>query len=309
MLGCGFVGTPRQFANTKAELLDNTSLEAIGKATNTSPTTSPTTFNDNHNSDSDDTSLEGGGSVPPANPKPDAPLSSVVELLSDEELNKWHSCLNACQTSDDATDFFTALGALSKEQRNQFESSVPEDTWAWLWNLPEAKEQQPLESEPESKPALALPESVTMVNEPQKETQPTVEELLAVLLACDSLVQLNSLKCKHNKTIAKAYNSMSKSEQAHVDAIAALAVPYKVYKYLGDTIVQGTSQLLQGTLVYIDPHTIVRSTASSAPVWTINGVSSGWSRPIQVSLSLLQEVSKAVLPNSEHDGGQQLGLI
>ena len=102
---------------------------------------------------------------------------------------------------------------------------------------------------------------------------------------------------------------MSQNEQAIVDGINALAVPHRVFKYVGDTVVQGTSRLLKGALVYIDPATQLRANAYSAEVWAINGVSSGWQRSVNVSLSLLKEVTKAVLHNQEHDGGQQMGLI
>lgn len=173
--------------------------------------------------------------------------------------------------------------------------------------------------EPESVPHPALvdepvpvPESSPEpepVSESVSQPEPTLEELKALLLACDSLVQLQQLKREHLQTLTKAYDSMTEKEQARVDAIAALAVPHRVFKYLGDTIVQGSSRLLKGTLVYIDPQTQLRANAYSAPVWAINGVSSGWQRPVSVSQSLLKEVVKAALPEQEHDGGQQMGLI
>jgi hypothetical protein len=142
----------------------------------------------------------------------------------------------------------------------------------------------------------------------KSEQQPTLEELKALLLARDSLVQLRELKRKHSKTIAIAYDSMSAEEQAHVDALAALAVPHKVFKYLGDEIRQGTQRLIKGTLVYLDPQVQVRSSSYSAKVWAIDGVSSGWKRPINVSFSQIKEVVKAIKPSQE-DGGQLRGLI
>jgi hypothetical protein len=101
---------------------------------------------------------------------------------------------------------------------------------------------------------------------------------------------------------------MSAEEQAHVDALAALSVPHKVFKYMGDEIRQGQARLIKGTLVYLDPAVQVKPTAYDAPVWSINGVASGWFSPINVSLSLLLEVVKAVLPD-ELGGSQQIGLI
>jgi hypothetical protein len=77
---------------------------------------------------------------------------------------------------------------------------------------------------------------------------------------------------------------------------------------MGDEIRQGTERLIKGTLVYLDPQAQVRSSSYSAEVWAIDGVSSGWKRPISVSVSLLQEVVKVVLPD-DLGGGQQMGLI
>lgn len=60
--------------------------------------------------------------------------------------------------------------------------------------------------------------------------------------------------------------------------------------------------------MYLDPQFEVKATAGSAKVWAINGVSSGWKRPISVSFSQIKEVVKAIKPSQE-DGGQQMGLI
>ena len=102
---------------------------------------------------------------------------------------------------------------------------------------------------------------------------------------------------------------MTEKEQDLVDALAALAVPHKVFKYLGEEIKLGAERLIKGTLVYIDPRAQVRSNARSALVWAINGVSSGWKQPVEVSLSLLKEVIKMILPNENQSGGQQMGLL
>lgn len=224
MLGCGFVGTPHQFTNTEAKLLDNTSLEAIGKVTNTSPTTSPTTFDHNHDFDQDDTSLGGEGSVRPVNSEPNAPSKGCDELLSDNELNEWSDRMNACQMLPDLMEFYMALDSLPLQKRKQFELSVPQDRWKWLLNLPE------------SVPTLPESELAFAVLEPKSESKLSLEELKALMLACDSLVQFNELKRIHNKTIAQAYCSMTESQQAYIDAIRALTVPHKVFKYLGEEI-------------------------------------------------------------------------
>lgn len=286
-----------QFTNTEAELLDNTSLEAIGKVTNTSPTTSPTTFNHNHDFDQDDTSLGGEGSVRPVNSEQNAPSKGCDELLSDNELNEWSDRMNACQMLPDVMEFYMALDSLPLQQRKQFELSVPQDRWKWLLNLPE------------SVPTLPESELAFAVLEPKSESKLSLEELKALMLACDSLVQFNELKRIHNKTIAQAYCSMTESQQAYIDAIRALTVPHKVFKYLGEEIKQETQRLIKGTLVYLDPALQVRASTYSALVWAINGISSGWKQPVEVSLSLLQEVVKAVLPSQNQDSGQQMGLI
>ncbi len=244
----------------------------------------------------------------------DEPENTEIEQpLNDVEMASWYQRLNACKSLDDATDFYTAMEALPESERHQFESSVPQAKWEWLFNLPESPQ---LESpEPELVPEVQCFESPEpeLVPEVQcfesPEPEPTLEELKALLLACDTLAALSSLKRTYKKTIAKAYRSMNESEQAQVDALAALQVPHKVFKYLGEEIKLGAERLIKGTLVYIDPKAQVRSNARSALVWAINGVSSGWLNPIEVSLSLLKEVIKIILPNENQSGGQQLGLI
>ncbi len=264
----------------------------------------------------------------------DSQLADEEELLNDDAMASWYQRLNACQTLDDATEFYTAMEALPFAQRHQFESSVPDSLWAWLFNLPElqqraggaegaegaegAKENcidsltvilsSSASSAPSAPPALSSPSSISS---PQLESvkEPTLEELKALLLACNTLAALNELKRTHQKTIGKAYRALTEKEQVDVDALAALAVPHKVFKYLGDEIRLSAERLLKGTLVYIDPRTHFRSTARSVLVWAINGVSSGWLTPIEVSFSLLREVVKVQKPNEDLDGNQQLGLI
>ena len=67
------------------------------------------------------------------------------------------------------------------------------------------------------------------------------------------MAALTSLKRTHKKTIGKAYRALTESEQAQVDSLAALQVPHKVFKYLGEEIKLGAERLIKGTLVYIDP--------------------------------------------------------
>jgi len=168
-----------------------------------------------------------------------------------------------------------------------------------LFNLPEVLELK--RSNPEPVSEVKYPEVLNLLvtseqGEVESEPQPTLEELKALLLACNTLTGLNQLKRTYKKTIGKAYRSMTEKEQSHIDAIAALAVPYKVYKYLGNDIRQGTEQLIRGMLIYVDPRTRVKISTHSVPVWAINGVTTGWQQPIDVSFSLLREVVKFNLP-------------
>lgn len=274
-----------QFTNSMAEPVAISSLQPIGdhQLPHQLPHTLPIL---------DPPSGDRGSPVTPTYNSPSRDDGS--ELLNDEETAAWHKRLNACQTLDDALEFHTALASLSKEQRDQLELTIAKSKWVWLWNLPEASASAPFVVEPESKP----------------EPQQTVTELKALLLACDSRVQLNELKRKHRKVIDEAYSSMSEKEQSHIDALLALAVPYKVFKYLGEEIKLGQARLLKGTLVYLDPRTQVRANAYSLPVWAIDGVANGQRKPINVSVSLMQEVVKALKPTHTQDGDtDQLGLI
>jgi len=246
------------------------------------------------------------------------PLSEntdIVQLLNDEQIASWHTKLNASHTLDDATNFCTSLDSLTLMQRNQIDEAISPATWEWLFGLPEVIESESPAPESESEviesesPAPA-PARSSGSPEPESVAQPTLESLKALLLACNTLAKLTELKRKHKKTIGMAYRSMTEVEQQSVDAIAALAVPHKVFKYLGDEIRLGTERLIKGTLVYLDPQAQVRSSARSARVWAINGVASGWVRPIEVSLSLLQEVVKAGFKETnQQDSSQQMGLI
>jgi len=226
---------------------------------------------------------------------------------------EWHTKLNASHTLDDATNFCTSLDSLTLMQRNQIDEAISPATWEWLFGLPEVIESESLEPAPaseviESESPEPAPARSSGSPEPESVAQPTLESLKALLLACNTLAKLTELKRKHKKTIGMAYRSMTEVEQQSVDAIAALAVPHKVFKYLGDEIRLGTERLIKGTLVYLDPQAQVRSSARSARVWAINGVASGWVRPIEVSLSLLQEVVKTMNTDDE-TGGQQMRLM
>ena len=93
------------------------------------------------------------------------PVGDGVRLLNESEMAAWHAQIEACQTLHEAMDFYTALDALSPQQRYQFESTVSEETWDSLWNLPEFFETV-VTTEPELKPD-------------QNAKEPTVSELKA----------------------------------------------------------------------------------------------------------------------------------
>ena len=124
---------------------------------------------------------------------------------------------------------------------------------------------------------------------------PTLEELKALIVACQSLTELKTLNKQHGITnVGKAYQALNLLQQAHIDSIAANAVPHKVYKYLGQPIKVGQQRLKHGALVYIDPQMAarMRPSAMNASVWDLNGVPRGWTEPVEVLLSDLKEVVK-----------------
>ena len=230
----------------------------------------------------------------PSEPLPDGPnVDGVLERLCDEARQSWKHAMVACTTPDEVLQLQELIDALPAVQRAQLETSGGEH-WEIFYAVLSEMPDQKLEVHPD-----------------MQSDEPTLSELKALLLASNTLTALNEVKRKHNKTIGKAYCALQELEQAHIDAIAALAVPYKVFKYLGEELTLGTQRLVRGELVYIDPQTqLRRSTAVTAPVWAINGVGSGWKRSVDVSLSLLKEIRKAVLPETANsDDAQQMGLI
>lgn len=236
----------------------------------------------------------GGGGQPTTPPAGDD--SGVGEHLTESELADWHRRMETCQSRNDAEALWDSLEALPEGQREIVESSLCWDGFFSWWQEPE-----PDTTTAPSRPSAQAPESAKELPSPQ----PQLEELKALLLACSTLVQLDNLKRSH-KGIGKAYRALSESEQNRIDAIAALAVPYKVYKYCGEA----TGQLRSGALVYIDPSATLRALGRFAPVWVLNGVARGWKAPVEVSLSLLRSVVKAVsIELPETDLGQQMGLI
>ena len=146
------------------------------------------------------------------------------------------------------------------------------------------------------------PESESSPEEQVEEQVPTVAELQAQLLACQTLVDLRrfrkqyqSKKTKKGRSLASlAYVTLSEEQQSKIDALSATSVPYEVYKYTGQPIVRDGQKLNSGTLVYIDPNTEVRKGASLVPVWLLRGAYIGWLHAVQVSRHFLTLVEKAV---------------
>jgi hypothetical protein len=146
------------------------------------------------------------------------------------------------------------------------------------------------------KPSVVQPSVVQPSVEKPNEASlsPTRAELQALLLACQSLTELKSLKKQHGDQINSAYRQLPSSQQLKVDGIAAMAVPGEVYKYTGPTLSQDGQKLTTGVLVYIDPNAPVRKSLLSVPVWLLRGLELGWHTAMSVSRDCLLLVEKAV---------------
>ena len=129
--------------------------------------------------------------------------------------------------------------------------------------------------------------------EKNKNSDPTIEELQALLLACQTLTQLKEFKQKFPKEGKQAYCYLSPSQQQQVDAVAAQAVPHDVYKYMGKRIEQNGQKLKTGTLVYIDPNAKVNRAGGHVPIWLLRGVELGWRCAIAVSCDCLELIKEA----------------
>ena len=148
--------------------------------------------------------------------------------------------------------------------------------------------------------------------EPETPSHPSLEDLKALLLACKTLVELKALKKSLGQRVYDAYNQLTSEQQLQVDAVAATEVPYKVYKYMGETIERDGKKLSTGTLVYIDPnHT--RKGSRYVPVWLLRGVQVGWRQAVKVSKDCLLLVEKVVAEVTEmvegNGGGENPSLL
>ncbi len=78
---------------------------------------------------------------------------------------------------------------------------------------------------------------------------PTLQELIAMLLACESLTQYKTIVRQHGELAVDAYRAMSVEQQLVVDGLTANQYNSPIYKYLGEWRVRGTQTLRHGDLV------------------------------------------------------------
>ena len=125
--------------------------------------------------------------------------------------------------------------------------------------------------------------------------QPTLQELQALLLSCQTLVQLKKLKQQYSPpSLHQAYRSLSSQQKQQVDAVSAQSVPHAVYKYVGNSLKQDGQRLPTGALVYIDPNAKVnRAVSRQVPVWLLRCLELGWRCAIAVSRDCLELVKES----------------
>ena len=141
---------------------------------------------------------------------------------------------------------------------------------------------------------------------------PTLEELQALLLACQTLSELKALKQKspsQRQRVNEAYKGLDVEQQLKIDGISATAVPHQVFKYTGATIQRDGQKLATGALVFIDPNANVRHCAGYVPVWLMRGLELGWQKAYSVSREFLTLVEKATTAAVEVVGGEQGTLL
>ena len=91
--------------------------------------------------------------------------------------------------------------------------------------------------------------------------------------------------------LAKAYNSLSESEELHIDRLSARRVRTAVYKYLGKSTVINNKRLCQRSLVYLDQRCCPDSD-KMALVWSINSLANGWIVPVYINWSDLKLIKE-----------------
>ena len=127
----------------------------------------------------------------------------------------------------------------------------------------------------------------------KENSDPTIEELQSLLLACQTLAQLKDFKQKYPQGRKQVYGSLSPKQRQQVEAVAAQAVPHDVYKYFGNQIEQDGQKLKPGALVFIDPNAKLNHSVGHVPVWLLRSLELGWQRAIAVSRDCLELVKEA----------------
>ena len=122
---------------------------------------------------------------------------------------------------------------------------------------------------------------------------PSLYELKALLLACETLGQLNNLEKQHPSKVKEAYDGMSQEQQIKVDGLKATTVPHEVYKYIGNKKQVDGQVIEPGTLVYLDPQTNNKNRLH-LKVRLLEGLNQSWQKVIEISRDALQAVEKVV---------------
>ncbi|HEY9608300.1 hypothetical protein, partial [Allocoleopsis sp.] len=78
---------------------------------------------------------------------------------------------------------------------------------------------------------------------------PTLGDLQAMLLACESITQLLNLRSNHKEPFNQAYRSLSPEQQARFDGLLAARYNEPIYKYLGEERTADGYSLSHGDLV------------------------------------------------------------
>jgi hypothetical protein len=138
-------------------------------------------------------------------------------------------------------------------------------------------------------------DAYTRIFELSSPKPPTVDELKALLLACETLAQIQNLKKKHKKhkkLVKEAYSALTPDEQIKIDGIAATAVPHDVYKYLGPQKKVEGMLIEPGTLVYLDPASKQRN-SYHFKVRLLQGVNQSWQKVLNISRDCLTTCRKS----------------
>jgi hypothetical protein len=154
-------------------------------------------------------------------------------------------------------------------------------------------------------PISSEPVASSQSQQSAENSQPTLAEMQALLLACKSLNELKALKKKHRSCVSSAYKAMPIEQQLIVDGISAATVDAKVFKYTGKELVESGQRLVTGALVYLDPKSASRPKSGSASVWLLKGLKCGWNKAVEVSRDCLLAVEKAIAPVTDVIDGEQ----